>query len=415
MENQAYKVTENDNKKLGSNNAKGKRVLMLLENCTYPRDDRVRHEAQTLLHSGYQVSVISPGNRKQLYREIVDGIDVYRFPLPPNSDGLLGYVWEYFYSMLALFILSLKVWFTKGFDILHTAQPPDVFVFIALFFKLFGKCYVLDHHDLAPELYNVRFDGEGNNLIHRVLLWFEKLSMNVADRVISTNQSYKEVALRRGHVADERIFIVRNGPDLDELRCQSEKPIFSNNGKVTIGYVGVTGIQDGLNNLIRAIYHLVHDFKRKNIKCLIVGDGVAMPIMKSLAEELNVAEYFQYTGWVTKQSEIVRYLNSMEICVAPEPSDPYNDRSTAAKLMEYMAMAKPIVAFDLPEHRFTAQNAALYAQKPHDEYDFAKKIAELMDDPARCFEMGQIGKTRVDTILAWQFQAKNLLKAYEGL
>jgi len=346
---------------------------------------------------------------------MVEGVDVYRFPLPPNSEGILGYLWEYFYSMLAIYFLSLKVWFTKGFDILHAAHPPDTFVFITAFYKLFGKRYVLDHHDLAPELYYVRFGGVGNGVIHRILLWLEKLSMWLADRVISTNQSYKEIAIQRGHVPEKRIFVVRNGPDLDELRCPERNPNPSNNGKTIIGYVGVTGMQDGLSHLIKAIYHLVYDLNRNNFSCLIVGDGAAMPMMKSLSMDLNIAEYIQYTGWVTKQSEIARYLNSMDICVAPEPSDPYNDRSTAAKLMEYMAMAKPIVAFDLPEHRYTAQDAALYAQKPHDEFDFAKNIAELMDDAARCCAMGQIGKSRVETLLAWPYQAKNLLKAYEGL
>ncbi len=395
--------------------SKANRVLMLLENCSFPRDDRVRHEAAALLLAGYQVSVISPSSRGQSRREMVDGVDVYRFPPPPSASGVWGYLWEYVYTMLALFFVSLRVWVTKGFDIVHAAHPPDTFFFIAGFYKLFGKIYVLDHHDLAPELYFARFGGKGSPIIHRILLWLEGLSLHLADCVISTNQSYKQIAIQRGHVAEERISIVRNGPDMRELHCLDVEPAFQAQGKTILGYVGVMGTQDGLGYLMKALYHLVYDLGRTDFLCLMVGDGSAMPMLKSLSKNLNISAYIHFTGWVNKQEEIAGYLNSMDICVAPEPSDPYNDRSTAAKLMEYMALAKPIVAFDLPEHRFTAQDAAVYAKKPHNELDFAKKIAELMDDPMGCKMMGLAGKSRIETTLAWHFQAENLIKAYQLL
>lgn len=394
---------------------KGKRVLALLENSPFPHDDRVRHEAATLLAGGYRVTVISAGAKGQSSHDIYDGVNVYRFPSPPASGGFLGYLWEYGYSMVAIFLLSLYVLVKDGFDIVHTAQPPDTFVFIAAFYKLFGKLYVLDHHDLAPELYYARFKGRGSKVIYGMLVWLEKLSFHFADHVISTNESYKEIALERGRVEDRRITIVRNGPDLKELSSLADtKQDLRKDGRTIIGYVGVTGIQDGVDNLIRAIYYLVQNLGRTDVFCVILGDGGAMPGLKSLAAQLNIASYILFSGWIKSPGEIAEYFKIMDICVAPEPSDPYNNRSTAAKVMEYMAMGKPVVSSDLPEHRFTARDAAIYA-KPSDEQDFANKISELIDTPEQRIVMGKAGQARIEAELAWPHQAKHLLDAYEIL
>ena len=390
------------------------RILMLLENCPYPRDDRVRREAHTLAAAGYDVAIIAPRGDDQPWRELLDGVRVYRFPTPSSGHGFWGYAWEYGFSLIATFFISLFVFITRNFDIVHAHQPPDAFAFIAGFYKLFGKRYVLDHHDLAPELYYSRFGGKGRSALYRVLLWLEKFSFGLADYVISTNQSYKDIATCRGRVDGDRVTIVRNGPDLGELRGSDAMESLRESGKTIVGYVGVTGIQDGVDNLMRAIRHLVYDLRRRNLLCVVVGDGSAMPMLKLLANQLQIEPYTVFAGWIREQLEVAKYLNSMDICVAPEPSDDYNDRSTAAKVMEYMAMGKPIVSFDLPEHRFSAQDAAIYA-KPGDEMDFARKIAELMDDPIRRDAMSRAGRRRINEELAWHHQEKHLLDAYQKL
>ena len=275
-----------------------KHILMLLENATYPSDERVRHEAVALVASGYLVTVISPKKNDQLWHEVIDNVGVYRFPLPPASNGLWGYVLEYGYSMIAIFLLSLYVLVKEGFDIIHTAQPPDTFVFIAAFYKLFGKRYVFDHHDLAPELYNAHFRGMGDEFIYRLLLWLEKLSFRLADHVITTNESYKKFAIQRGQVGENHITIVRNGPDLKEYRDAIVKPDLCKNGKIIIGYVGVMGVQDGVDNLLRAVNHLVHDLGRTDVLCTLVGSGSALPNLKLLSQQLQLTPYVLFTGWV---------------------------------------------------------------------------------------------------------------------
>ena len=397
-----------------STRSSGKCLLMLLENCSYLRDDRVRREAKTLAVAGYRVIVIAPSAKGEGWHEKVDGVSVYRFPASPASTGFLGYLWEYGYSMVVIFAMSLFVFLREGFDIIHAHHPPDILAFIPAFFKLFGVRYVLDHHDLAPELYYARFGGRGNVLVYRILVWLERLSCRLADHVITTNQSYKAVEMQRGRVPQQRISIVRNGPDSNELRCTGADPALRKNGKTILGYVGVMGTQDGVDYLLRALHYLVYKLGRIDFFCVLVGSGNALPSLKCLAQELCLTDYVSFTGWVEDQADVARYISSMDICIAPEPSDPYNDRSTAAKVMEYMALGKPTVAFDLPEHRFTAREAAVYA-RPNDESDFAEQIALLMDDPYLRTRMGQEGRDRIEKELGWHHQAKALLKAYVTL
>ena len=414
----------------GGRDARDPRVLMLLENASYPRDSRVRQEAQALLSDGYRVSVIAKSASGQPRREVVDGVHVFRFPAPPDADGFLGYLVEYGYSLMAIFGLTLEVLFREGFDVIHAANPPDALALVAAPFKLLGKNFVFDHHDLAPEMYYARFRGSGNRLVHRILLGMERISCMLADRVIATNQSYRAMEMGRDGVAEDRITIVRNGPDLNRLQPGSagvpsagvgsaqgpalKTPTPSTASRKTVlGYVGVTAYQDGVDHLIRALHHLAHDLGRTDFTCLVIGDGQAMPELRSLCRDLGIEDHVQFKGWVP-QAEIGEYLDSTDICVSPEPSNPYNDRSTVIKLMEYMAMGKPIVSFGLPEHRYTAQGAALYAT-PNDEMEFARAIARLMDDPGLRDEMGAVGRRRVETDLAWKHSVPALLGAYRAL
>jgi glycosyltransferase involved in cell wall biosynthesis len=393
--------------------AKRKRVLMLLQNAPYPFDSRVRREATTLTSNGIEVTLICPGIKKQRLYEIHDGVRIYRFQRPPEASGLLGYLFEYGYSIIVIFSISLFVLLRHGFDAVHAHCPPDAFVFIAAFYKILGKRFTYDHHDLSPELYNTKSGGKGNRLIYQILVLLERLSCRLADRVIATNESYKNVEMQRGGIPEERITIVRNGPDMKRMQRVESDPELRAKAKTLLGYVGVLGEQDGLDYLLRAVNHLVYEMDVKDLFCVIIGKGAMLPYLKKLALELRVDDYVWFTEYVPDE-DMIRFLSTVDICVDPDPSNPFNDRCTMIKILEYMALGKPIVAFDLPEHRISAQEAAYYA-KPNDETDFARQIMALTDDPKQREKMGQIGKSRIAEGLSWAHQSASLIEAYEKL
>jgi glycosyltransferase involved in cell wall biosynthesis len=389
----------------------GKRVLMLLENCFYPGDVRVSQEAAVLLSAGYLVSVICPQKKGQPWCEIDQGVRVYRYLAPVEAGGFWGYVWEYGYSLIAMLLLSLSISIYPGFDIIHTANPPDTTVFIGMLYKLFGKKFIFDHHDLSPEMYQVRFPGgKSNHFVYQILLWLEWLSCRVADHVISTNQSYKMVEMLRDQVSEERITIVRNGPDLNHLSPVPPDIELRNRASTLIGYVGFISYQDGLDYLLRALRHLIQDLGRSDFFCVVIGKIDRSIDLDSLVKQFELENNVWLTGYIP-EVDLFRYISSVDICVDPDPSNAFNDRCTMIKMMEYMAFEKPIVAFDLPEHRVTARDSALYA-RPNDELDFARQIAELLDDPEKRKRMGKKGRERVENALAWKYQQNYLLEAY---
>ncbi len=389
---------------------------MLLENCGYPEDIRVRLEARTLTDAGYRVAVICPREAGQAWHEVLEGVSVYRYPAPPEANSFWGYLWEYTHALVASFAISLWVWLRHGFDIVHAHNPPDLFCLIAAFYKLVPgrKRFVYDHHDLAPEMYMVRFEHGGNRWAHRALCGLEWLSHRLADHVIVVNESYKRMAMARGGVPERRLTVVRNGPDVALLNATHDAlPSLGTAGRTVLAYVGVMGYQDGLDYLLRALSHLVHDLGRTDFGCVLIGHGDAYADLRTTVSDLALDDYVTFTGWVDYE-RVGGYLQAADICVAPEPSNPYTDLSTTIKMMEYMALGKPIVAFELPEHQWTAREAALYA-RPNDELEFARQIAGLMDDPERRQHMGAYGRNRIETELAWPYQAKHLIEAYAVL
>lgn len=389
------------------------RVLMLLENNPYANDSRVRKEANTLTQAGYQVTVISPNPQGHWRRDIFDAVTVYSYPLPRSGKGVLGYVWEYGCSLLAMMLISIVVLAREGFDIIHAHNPPDMLVFVALPYKLFGKKFVFDHHDIAPELYRyARFGDEGNHAFWRILLWLERLSCQAANQVIATNESYKRIEMTRDSVPESRITIVRNGPDMARYPIAPDKMLVRPpEDKIIIGYLGMIGFQDGVDLLLQAISHLVRDLNPPPFHCRIMGAGDALPSMQALCTQLALDQYVTFTGWV-QSSQVPQLLNEVDICAAPEPSNGYNDHCTMIKITEYTAAGKPIVAFDLPEHRWSAQDAALYAP-PNDTLAYGKLLELLMGDPQKRAQMGEFGRRRAETVLAWSYQAQALLQAYQ--
>jgi glycosyltransferase involved in cell wall biosynthesis len=399
---------------MNTSNPKRNRILMLLENLPFPQDLRVFREASALGSAGYRLTVICPLANGQPSREIINGVRVYRYPAPAEANGFLTYLWEYAYSMAASFALSIVAFFSEGFDAIHAHNPPDTFVFIALLYKLLGKRFVYDHHDLSPEMYAARFRGGGRPMVYRALLWLEKVSCRCADHVIVTNESYKKVALGRGRVPEARTTIVRNGVDLSGVMASVEPDqALRQMGKTIIGYVGVMGVQDGVDYLLRALDYLIHGLRRTDFYCVIVGFGDALEKLKTLAQELGLQDFVWFTGPVFGE-DLRRVLSAADICVDSSPANPYTDRSTMVKIMEYMSLGKPIVAFDLPEHRFTARSAAIYVM-PNDEHAFARALAQLMDDPGRRMRLGAYGRERIKTQLAWEYSVPNLLSVYRSV
>lgn len=395
-----------------------KRVLMLLENNPYRKDVRVSNEARTLLAAGYQVTVIAPKQRSDdpLRERAADGVLLYQFPEPADGLGFLSYVWEYGYATTVMFLLTCLVWVREGFDIIHAHNPPDMLFLIAAFFKPFGKKFVFDHHDLSPEVYAIRYEGGGSRRVHAALLFLEKWSLKLADQVICTNASYKRIATQRAGIDPNKITIVRNGPDIDgDLYAVSPHPDVRQRADVILGYVGMMGPQDGLDYLLRAVHHLVYSLERRHFSCVLMGTGAVIAQLKALAKELEIEPYVWFAGWISAgDGTLNRYLAAIDIGLVPDPSNTYNDHCTMIKVMEYMALGKPIVAFDLPEHRVSAGEAAVYATG-NDELEFAQHIATLMDDPQRRQRMGAIGQERIHSTFAWRFQKEHLLSAYGRL
>jgi len=391
----------------------GKRVLILVENLPSPFDRRVWQEATTLRAHGYEVSIICPtGKGYEKRYEQLEGIHIYRYKLPLEAEGAKGYAIEYSLALFHTFRLALKVLFGRGFDIIHACNPPDLLFLIGGFFKLtMGKKFLFDHHDINPELYEAKFGRR--DFFYRLMVLFERWSFNTADVSIATNDSYKKIAIERGGMDPDKVYVVRSGPKLDRLRVLPPVQALKKGRKYLIGYVGVMGAQEGIDLLLEAARHLIRDMGREDVQFGLVGGGTSLEEMQQMAQQMGIADYVTFTGRVPDQ-QLLEMLNTADVCVNPDVANDMNDKSTMNKIMEYMALAKPIVQFDLAEGKVSAQEASLYAKK-NDPLDMARKIAELLDDPERRARMGEYGRNRVINELEWKYEAPKLLAAYERL
>jgi len=396
--------------------AKALKVLMLVENASWPGDQRVKNESAALREKGFQVSIICPkmssGSQHQESYLCVDNIHVYRYSLPRTTNKYTAYIIEYVFAMLITFWLSLRVLFRHGFDVIHAANPPDLFFTIGLFYRLFGKKFIFDQHDLAPELFKVKFNNR-MKLLQIFQLYFEHYSYRTADLVIVTNFSQKNKAIDRGGCSVDKVVVVRNGPDLERIKLVPPESELKRGRRYLLAYIGEMAVQDGVDYTLYALDRLVHKCGRQDVSLVLMGDGQHAPQLRVLAHELQLDEYVHFTGWV-KSDDLVRYLATADIGLVPDPQNGLNEFSTLVKTMEYMAMEKPIVAFDLRETRFSAQESALYAT-PNIVEEFADKIEILLDDEELRARMGAIGYQRVIGELSWDNTKKNLWLAYEML
>jgi glycosyltransferase involved in cell wall biosynthesis len=405
------------------------RVLMMVENH-FPQDTRVKNEAVLLREAGYDVSVIALRERNQPTTEVINGVQVYRVPKLElfkktssanlNRAGLrflklrssLGYLVEYCYFTAACLFVSTYLFMRHGFDVIHAHNPPDTLFFVAIPFKLFGKKFVFDHHDLCPELYRSRY-RTGEDFFTRLLRIFEWCSLKLADVTIATNESYKQVQMKRANKDPQTIFVVRNGPDKLRMSPVPPSPRLKAMNKCILCYVGSLNPQDGVDYLLRSLRYLLHDLKRSDFHCLIMGSGDSLQDLRDLAGTLQLNGCVELTGFIP-DDDLQANLAAADICVDPDPSSPLNDVSTWIKVMEYMACAKPIVSFDLKETRFSAGEAAIYV-KPNEEAEFAQTIVQLMEQPELRKKMGTYGRQRVEQELQWTKVGPNLLAAYETL
>jgi glycosyltransferase involved in cell wall biosynthesis len=387
------------------------RVLIIVENLPCPFDRRVWQEALALKADGHEVSIICPkGRGYDASHEILEGIHIYRHSLPVEADSALSYGLEYALALAMEFGLALRVALTRGFDVIHGCNPPDTIFLIGRFFKLFGKRFIFDHHDINPELYEAKFARR--DFWYRLLLKLERWTFATADVSIATNESYRRIAIERGAMSPARVFVVRSGADLSRVRQLPPRPELRRGKRFLVGYVGVIGKQEGLDLLLRSVAYQRSTLGRNDVHFAIVGDGTELPALRQLSRELAVDDCVEFTGRLP-DAALWEIMSTADVCVNPDRANEMNDKSTMNKILEYMALGKPIVQFDLTEGRFSAGDASLYAKR-NDFADFASKVCELLDDPVRRQAMGALGRSRVEAGLAWHHQIPQLLEAYHA-
>ncbi|WP_435232063.1 glycosyltransferase family 4 protein [Streptomyces althioticus] len=390
--------------------ARGRRALILVENLSVPFDRRVWQECRTLRDAGWEVDVICPrGTKRDTEPEaVIDGVRIHRYPLRAATGGPAGYLKEYGAALWHTARLARKV---GPVDVVHACNPPDLLFLPALRLKRQGAKFVFDQHDLVPELYLSRF-GRGKDLLYRGVCALERATYRAADVVLATNESYKDVAVRRGGRRPEDVFVVRSAPDTERFHPVEPEPELKRGKPHLLCYLGVMGPQDGVDYALRALAKLRDEVGRTDWHAVFVGAGDTFDAMVELSRELGLDGQVEFTGRVP-DADLMRWLSTADVCLSPDPCNPLNDVSTMNKVLEYMVMGRPIVSFDLKEARVSAGEAAVYA-KGDDEGEFAALIGRLLDDPEQRSRMGKSGQERINGPLAWRNSQAALLAAYEA-
>ncbi|AQZ67283.1 glycosyltransferase WbuB [[Actinomadura] parvosata subsp. kistnae] len=394
----------------GTTQALGGRALVLVENLSVPLDRRVWQESTALRQAGWEVHVICPKGAKQDTEAevVIDGIHIHRYPLRAATGGPVGFVREYGSALWHTLRIARRL---GRFDVVHGCNPPDLFFLVALAMRWRGTRFVFDQHDLVPELYLSRF-GRGKDLLYRAVLLAERLTYRAAHVVIATNESYRTIALTRGGKRPDDVFVVRSAPVVERFHQVPADASVRRGKPYLLCYLGVMGPQDGVDYALRSLARLRGEHGRTDWHAVFVGGGDTFDAMVALAGELGLDDCVEFTGRIPDE-DLMRYLSTADVCLSPDPLNPLNDVSTMNKVMEYMAMSRPIVSFELREARVSAGEAALYAPA-NDESEFAKLIARLLDDPDERRRMGEIGRERVAGPLSWEHSKTALLAAYEA-
>jgi glycosyltransferase involved in cell wall biosynthesis len=389
-------------------------ILILVENLSVPFDRRVWQESRALVEAGFRVTVICPTGLNQDHRleETIEGVRILRYPLRPAAGGPVGYIREYSLALWHTLRLAIKVRREGRVDAVQACNPPDLLFLVALVLRPFGARFVFDHHDLVPELFRSRFAGS-REALYKLTALVERLTFAAADAVISTNESYRQVAIERGKMSPDRVTVVRSAPDLSRFILQPSDDSLRHGKRYLLAYLGVMGPQDGIDYALRAVKRLRDDFGRDDVYCIFMGAGDAYNAMVALSKELGIDDFVEFPGRVPDEF-LQRCLSTADVCLSPDPRNPLNDVSTMNKVLEFMAMGRPIVSFDLVEARVSAGDAAVYVPA-NDELAFAEAIDALLNDPQRRREMGEVGLQRVKGALSWSVSRQNLIEFYRRL
>jgi len=390
-------------------------ILIIVQNLPVPLDRRVWLECQALIARGYRVSVICPKGPGDPARQHIDGVDIYKYKPAPEAEGLLGFAWEFAYSWVRTAWLTLAARRRSRFDIIQACNPPDTYWLLALLWRPFGVRFVFDHHDLNPELFLSRFGrptGILKRLEYRGLRWLERRTFRAADRIISTNESYKAIAVRRGDRRPGHVTVVRSGPDTEQMRpIYPERPRPA--GAVNLAYLGIMGPQDGVDQVLLVMDELVHKRGRTDITATLLGFGDCLEDLKKQSTALGLDAQVQFTGRVDRVA-IAEHLSAADIGLSPDLKTPLNDVSTMNKTMEYMAYGLPSVSFDLVETRVSGGDCVVYVPSG-DIAAFADAVEALADDPARRAEVGRKARERVAQVLDWRPQAEAYVRVFDEL
>jgi glycosyltransferase involved in cell wall biosynthesis len=387
-----------------------RRILIIVENIPVPFDTRVWMEATSLQKSGYDVAVLCPkGKGAERKHEVLEGVEIFRHPMPKEGNGALGYIYEYSSALFWQFLYSWWIYLRHGFQVVQGCNPPDDIFLVALPFKLLGVKYIFDHHDASPELYLSKYENKG--IFYKIQVWLEKMTFRFSDVVMSTNCSYKDLAITRGRLAPEDVFVVRNGPNLQIFKAVPPNPALKYGKPYLVGYVGNMSDQEGLDILLDVALHIKNS-GRRDIHFTCIGGGPGLPGLRKMVIDKQLEDTVNFTGRIPFD-ELLQILSTADVCVNPDKPCQMNDISTMIKIMEYMALGKPIVQFDLKEGRYSAQDASLYTDTENQVNDFADKILWLLDRPDERTRMGEFGRQRVKDALAWDYSVGNLVAAYE--
>ncbi len=388
-----------------------RKVLIIVENLPVPFDTRVWQEATTLAENGYLVSVICPkGKGYDADYEYLNGVHVHRHDLPAEGNGALGYAREYFCALREELRLAKKIYKERGFHVIHGCNPPDDIYMVARRFKKKGVDYVFDHHDICPELFEAKF-GKASGLLYKSQLWLERQTYKHCAFAFVTNESYKQIAISRGGMKEDKVFVLRSGPKLERLKITPAKSEIKRGRRFMVGYVGVIGQQEGIEYLLKAAKYIKEELHRDDIFWGVVGGGPHLEALRKQSHEMGLDDILEFTGRVSDEV-LLDYLNTADVCVNSDEYNAMNDKSTMNKILEYMALGKPIVQFDLTEGRFSAQEASLYAE-PNNAIDMADKIIQLLDNPTKRKEMSEYGRQRIVNELSWEHTSRALLEGYD--
>jgi glycosyltransferase involved in cell wall biosynthesis len=390
-------------------------VLIIVQNLPVPLDRRVWLECQALLARGYRVSVICPKGPGDPARQHIDGVDIYKYAPAPEAQGLLGFVWEFAYSWVRTALLSIAAWRHRRFDIIQACNPPDTYWLLARLWRIRGVKFVFDHHDLNPELFLSRFGeptGAGKRLQYAGLRWLERRTFRAADRITSTNESYKAVAVRRGDRRPDEVTVVRSGPDTRQMR-----PIYPETprpaGGVNLAYLGIMGPQDGVDQVLLVMDELVHRRGHDEVTATLLGFGDCLEDLKAQSTELGLDDHVTFTGRVDRV-QIAEHLSRADIGLCPDLKTPLNDVSTMNKTMEYMSYGLPAVSFDLVETRVSGGDTLLYVPSG-DIGAFADAVERLIDDPELRVDLGVRARERVSRELDWRPQAEAYVGVFDAV